>query len=107
MSVDKGGQQLAAGVAVFLALLAAFVLLTLNHMDTAGLVALGAPVVGALLVTGHVSKVTSEQNATIAKIDKQTNGVMDARIRDGVQTVLRDNGLIPAADPVEPAGDAG
>lgn len=98
MSVDKGGQQLLAGVVAFVALIGAFVVLTVQHADTGALVALGGPVVMALLVTGHVSKVTEEQNSAIATIQKQTNGVLDARIRDGVTEVLTRAGVLPPAD---------
>lgn len=108
-TAKSGTAQLIAGVVCLVVLVAAYVVLAVYKLDTTTLLGFGSPVVLALLVTGHFSNVTDAQNQTIAKIDKQTNGVMDARIQDGVSKVLRDAGILPAdpvaADPVEPASD--
>ena len=39
---------------------------------------------------------TAKQTPVIEKIQRQTNGVLDGRIQDGVRAVLEDAGLMPA-----------
>jgi len=116
---DSGRDLLLAGVAVFALSLAALVVLSLNDRDTSQLMALVGPVVAALLVTGHVNRVTGQQNQqlertadNVEQVKKQTNGVLDARIRAQTTQALADAGLIPPAGPVHvdlgrPATDAG
>lgn len=53
------------------------------------------PIVGTVL-TGSAVMQVRKVAATAAKIDKQTNGVLDARIRDGVSAALVDHGIPPA-----------
>lgn len=97
---------LLGAVAVFALLLGAFVTLTLAGRDTGGLVAIGAPVLAGLLLAAKVQTVTQQQNETLAKIDRNTNGALDGRIREGVSSVLRDAGVLPAAPTVPVQRDA-
>lgn len=117
---NNGRDLLLAGVVVFGLSLAALVVLSLNNRDTSELMALVGPVVAALLVTGHVNRVTGQQNQqlqrtseNVQKVREQTNGVLDRRIRQQTTQALADAGLIPPAGPVHvdldkrPATDAG
>jgi hypothetical protein len=40
--------------------------------------------------------VTEAQTPVLEKIQKQTNGVLDGRIQDGVRAVLEEAGIVPA-----------
>lgn len=93
---------LAGSVVVFALLLAAYVTLTITGHDTGGLVALGAPVLAGLLLAAKVQTLTTQQNDVLAKIDRNTNGALDGRIREGVAAVLDDRGIVAAATPVVP-----
>lgn len=47
---------------------------------------------------------TSAIKRSVARVEKQTNGVLDQRIKDGVTSVLKEHGLIkPEAEPTPPA----
>lgn len=86
----------------FLAVLAAYVVLTLNGHDASGLVSAVLALVGAAGVGVHSEVRIRQQNAVLAKVDRQTNGVLDQRIREGsaeaVSEVLRRAGYhIPEA----------
>lgn len=91
---------LLAGV-VFIVSVAALVALEAMGRSTTNLMALVGPVVAALLVGGHVSNLTSQQNRSIQKIEAQTNGVLDARIRTqgkaAMLEALTESGVIPGA----------
>lgn len=66
------------------------------------------PIIGTVLTGTAVAQVRKVAQ-TAAKIDKQTNGVLDARIRDGVSAALVDHGIPPArraSDPGEPGDPA-
>lgn len=102
----KPGTAIAAAIA-FLGVLASFVVLVLTgHADQApALASIVVTVAGLLGLGSHVEKRTQEQNETIAKIDKQTNGVLDKRIHDGttaaVKQLLQEHNIIPADEPHE------
>ena len=94
----------------FLGIIGAYVALVLTgHGDNAGgLVSAVVMLLGAVGVSAHVETRTQQQNRTIAKIDRQTNGVLEGRIERGatraVAKVLRSAGYpIPEVDePAEP-----
>lgn len=94
-----------AGV-VFIVSVVALVVLESFGRSTTNLMSLVGPVVAGLLVGGHVSNLTSQQNRSIQKIEAQTNGVLDARIRTqgkaATLEALRDVGIVPGTV-VEPA----
>lgn len=93
---------LAAALVAFLAVLAAYVALVLTDHDPSGLVPMVVTVLGVLGLGAHIEKRTQEQNATIAKIDRQTNGVLTQRIEEGtrkaVSDLLTEHNIIPAPD---------
>lgn len=89
-----------AGV-VFIVSVAALVALEAMERSTTNLMALVGPVVAGLLVGGHVSNLTSQQNRSIQKIEAQTNGVLDARIRTqgkaATLEALTEAGIVPGS----------
>jgi len=93
------GQQAWALLVGFLAVIGAYVALVLTGHDASGLVSAVVTLIGVTGLGLHIEKRTKEQNATIAKIDRQTNGVLDQRILDGttaaVSKVLADHGITP------------
>lgn len=95
-----------AGV-VFIVSVVALVVLESFGRSTTNLMSLVGPVVAGLLVGGHVSNLTSQQNRSIQKIEAQTNGVLDARIRTqgkaATLEALRDVGIVPSVVVAEPA----
>lgn len=88
-----------AGV-VFVTSVVALVVLIALDKPVIALVALVTPVVTALLVSGHVSIVTREQNVALGKIERQTNGVLDARMREAVHAALSEAAPLPVV-PIE------
>lgn len=113
---DNTNGRLLIGLAglVFLTSVIALVILESFGRSTTNLMALVGPVVAGLLVGGHVSNLTSQQNRSIQKIEAQTNGVLDARIRTqgkaAMLEALSDVGILApqVGHVVEPAtpGDA-
>lgn len=105
----KGTPQLIAGVVVFLATLAAFVYLTAMGKDTTTLVTLCGPTVAGLLVIGHQARTTAAQNAHLEQqteqlqtITRQTNGVLDGRIKSGAKAAVTE--ALQEAGIIGPAG---
>lgn len=97
---------LIAAVALAVAMIAAVVGLDVsgNSSSSGTVLGFGSPLVVALLAVARVDLVTAGQNQQLeqhgeqlAQITRQTNGVLDQRIRDGVRDVLADAGLIPTA----------
>jgi hypothetical protein len=72
----------------FLGVLAAYVALTLAGQDATGLVSVVVTLLGVTGLGAHIEARTQQQNRTIAKIDKQTNGVLDRRIHDGTKAAV-------------------
>lgn len=77
-------------------LIGAAVALTYAGMDPAAIVGLlsgiagvGAPLVGLLGKLTSLHQETVQQSETIAKIDHQTNGVLDARIHRAVSVAIQ------------------
>jgi hypothetical protein len=99
---------------VFVCSVAALVILEIAERPTLTLVALVTPVITGLLVSGHVCTVTRQQNVAIDKIERQTNGVLDERIRTQVLSALAEAAPLPVVPAHEtdvafttPAGAAG
>lgn len=95
----------------FIATLGAYLALTLTGHDANELVPTVATLLGLVGLTGHIEKRTQQQNAVIAKIDKQTNGVLDGRIQDGtktaIQSLIADGTLVTVTPVVAPAARPG
>lgn len=94
------------GVILAVAAMAAYVGLRLAGQDGAGVTIFATPFIAALLIGSKVEAVTAEQNGTLDTIRRQTNGVMDGRIRDGVRGVLAEAGIHPGIID-EPLGTIG
>ena len=101
-------QQLAAGLVLAVAGIGAFITLVLSgHSDQVDkLVAFVGPSIAALLIIGNQNRQhdanqerLAQQDHKLLTIEKQTNGVLDARIHNGskaaVTEVLQDAGVIP------------
>lgn len=102
-----------SGVVALVAILAAYVVLVvLGHGSEAnGLAPLVLTLLGFLGLGAHTTQRLSQQDAQLDQITHQTNGVLDARIRQGSDTamrqVLREAGYhvpeaVPPPVPVEP-----
>lgn len=72
-----------------LALLGAYCLLVLNGRDADGLVQAVVTLLGVVGLGAHVEHRTRQQNHIIAKIDRQTNGVLSERIEAGSERAVR------------------
>lgn len=79
---------LAALSACFVVVIAAYVVLSLEGQDPTGLISAVVTLLGVTGLAAHIETRTKAQDATLNKIQKQTNGVLDQRIRDGVAAVL-------------------
>lgn len=105
-SLSTNRAALAAVTILALALLGAYVALTLAGHDASGLVQSVVTLLGVLGLGAHVEHRTRQQNATIEKIDRQTNGVLDGRIERGaaraVRQALREAGYSHLTDPEAP-----
>lgn len=95
---------LVAGAGILVALVAAAVALALAHWDTGAIVGLLTAIIGvgavALGQLDHLARVRDEQreqSATLATIDRRTNGELDARIAAAVASALGTNKITPAA----------
>lgn len=86
---DLPTRVLVAGVLVFLSVLGVFTALTLTGHDTTPLIQLAVTLLGLGGVGAHHELRTRQQNQRIAKIDKQTNGVLTARIENGARKAIR------------------
>lgn len=84
---------------VFVVCVAAFVVLAVRGQDTGSFVAFVGPVLAGLFVTAKLNERSDAQDAVLAKISRQTNGVLDERIRSAVTAVLdeRDGRDVPTA----------
>ncbi len=80
---------------MFVATLAAMVAMAIAGQDTATIEHLVGPLLSTVIVTGVVGAVTQGQNSKLdqheqklTKIQEQTNGILDARIRRETQAAL-------------------
>lgn len=81
--------------ACFIAIIAAYVVLSLNGLgnETGNLIAASVSLLGILGLGAHFTSETSAQNQVIGQIQKQTNGVLDQRIKDGASAALTEFAL--------------
>ncbi|MGW4205008.1 hypothetical protein [Streptomyces sp. NPDC004726] len=77
-----------AGILAFAITALAYVVLTVKGEDTAGLLALATPVIGALLVVARVDARSDSQDQVLTQISHQTNGVLTDRINKAVEDRL-------------------
>lgn len=93
-----------AGVIIVLATLGAYITLTLTGYgaDTTELLAFITPVVAALLIIRKVDSGQGRQEQVLQTIQRQTNGELDRRVREGTLASLKAVGLIEP-DVVRPA----
>lgn len=94
----------------FVSVLGAYVALTMTGHDASGLVSVVVTLVGLSGLGAHIENRTQQQNNAIAKIDQQTNGVLDRRILDGASAAIAQvldargfGSIVPAAPAVPPA----
>lgn len=71
-------------VLVFAICVAGYVALALKGAITAEYVTLIGPVLAVVILKSHLG----QQDETLGKIQEQTNGVLDQRIKDGVKAAL-------------------
>lgn len=115
MQKPASAVTMVVGCVIAVAAMVCSVVLVLADKQTASILSIAGPIIGSLFVASYVGDLTGKQNATLdqqtAKLDtveRQTNGVLDQRIRDGVASVLDERGVIPpappAGNPEPPAG---
>ena len=80
--------KLVAGVALAVAAVGAYVYLKSHTLDVQELFIFLGPLVTYLLIGSKVEAETNKQNTKLDKIDAQTNGILDKRIKDAVHAVL-------------------
>lgn len=78
-----------AGLVAFLGVLTAYVCLALAGVDTGGFINAIVTLAGLLGLGAHVERRTVQQNRQLDTITRQTNGVLDERIRNGSETAIR------------------
>lgn len=81
---------------VLFACVVGFVVLSVRHEDTGSFVTFVGPVLAAVFVSAHVTSRSDAQDAVLAKISHQTNGVLTERIRTAVADALAEHGDNPA-----------
>lgn len=69
-------------------ILAAYVVLSLSGVDTSGLINLVLTLAGVGTVGVHQAVRLDAQDTTLRKIDRQTNGILTARIKAAVAEAL-------------------
>lgn len=82
--------QAVVGATVYVSTLIALVILLIVGRPVDSIMLLAGPVVAALLVNARIATSHADTAQTLAKIDRQTNGILDQRIVDGVRTALAD-----------------
>lgn len=94
--------KLWAGFALTAIMIPAYILMRKWEIDDAGLLGLVSPLIMYLILGAKVDKVTAEQNEVLAKIDEQTNGILDKRIKkivnEALDTKLADVTVTESAD---------
>lgn len=117
MSVKPSAAVIVAGVIAFVAILAAYVVLSMtgHASDAAGIVGIVATLLGLLGLGAHTTNRLTKQDEQLGRqseqlstISHQTNGVLTERIERGADTalrrVLREAGYnVPDAQPAETA----
>lgn len=82
--------QTIAGVIVYGLTLAALVVLLVVGRPVDSVMLLAGPVVAALLVTGQINGRLNPIHDAVSKIDEQTNGVLDQRIKTATTDAIRE-----------------
>lgn len=83
-------RSLIVGLVAFVVVIGAYVTLTLAGQDTNGFLTFLGVLAGLVGLGGHNEVRLRRQDQTLAKIDKQTNGVLDGRIHQGARKAVRD-----------------
>lgn len=104
MNLSKLGGTLGS-VAALAVIVAGFVVLALKGLDTGAFLGLVGPVVSGLFVVGQVNARSDAQDQALTTITRQTNGVLDQRIRDGVTAALAAQAAQDQDPAAAPAGD--
>lgn len=81
---------LVAGVLALACVLAAYVVLAVNGLDTGSLFAGVLALLAAVGLAGHQQAITQAQNTEIGAIKHQTNGQLTERIRTQTRAAVRD-----------------
>jgi hypothetical protein len=81
---------LVVGLIALVAVLASYVVLTVNGHDTGDLFGALVPLLGVLGLAGHFEARTRQQDRTLGTIQHQTNGALTARIRTESRAAMRD-----------------
>lgn len=71
---------------VFALVVGGFVVLTLKGEDTSTFIGLVSPILAAVFIVNHLG----QQDKALHRIEKQTNGVLDERIKEGVKKALEE-----------------
>lgn len=74
----------------FLAVIGAYVALTITGHDADGLVTAVTALLAAAGLGVHSEHRTRQQNADLKQISRQTNGVLDSRIHEGATKAMED-----------------
>ena len=99
--------QAATGLVVYVTAVIAIVVLAIaGHDDNiTDVITLAGPVVAALLVIGRISTTHAETSSVLAKINEQTNGILDQRIAEGVRATLEQHAPDIYTGVPSPTGD--
>lgn len=90
MNQPNPNSKMWAGILLAVIMVPAYIYMKINSIDEQGLMLLMGPVVTYMLIGAKVEQVTQEQNHTLNKIQEQTNGVLDQRIKDGAKAALEE-----------------
>lgn len=75
-------------LAVLFVIVSGFVLLTVRGQDTSTYLVMVTPILGAVFLSAKLDQRTDAQDAVLAKISHQTNGVLTERIQKAVHAAL-------------------
>ncbi|MFF3363576.1 hypothetical protein [Streptomyces misionensis] len=75
--------------------IAGFVVLMLKGLDVGAYIGVVTPILTAVFVIQHVDARSDQQDQALQQITRQTNGVLDQRIKDGVKAALAEQGGTP------------
>lgn len=80
--------KLWAGVGLTVLTVLAYIYMKVNSIDESGILTLVSPLIMYLIIGAKVDNVTQEQNQVLAKIDEQTNGILEQKIARVVGRLL-------------------
>lgn len=90
--------KLWAGSALTAIMIPAYIMMKKWEIDDAGLIALVTPLIMYLILGAKVDKVTAEQNEVLAKIDENTNGILEKKIKKIVTEALAEVTVTESAE---------